>query len=342
MKAAVVKGNSKVEIENFDLNELGSKDILIKMQSCGICGSDVEKVFGKYGQPSMRLGHEPAGEITKVGNQITDFKVGDRVFTHHHVACYSSECHECSHGNETMCTKYYQSNLNPCGLADNYVVPEWNVSHGGVLKLPEHVSYEEAAMIEPLACCVRAWSKFKYKKNDTIAILGVGPTGMMHVLLAKSYGFSKIFCMDLNNFRLDFAKKFDVTAIRSDDPGIVEKVIKETVRGVDVAIVATSSLHAFQDAIKLVRKGGTVVMFGVPSKGATANIDMSVVYSKEISIVTTYAASDKDTKNALDLISSGSVDVKSLITHKYSLDESQKAFEHAKTGENAMKIIIEN
>ena len=116
----------------------------------------------------------------------------------------------------------------------------------------------------------------------------------------------------------------------------------ETTIGVDVAIVATSSLHAFQDAIKLVRKGGTVVMFGVPSKGATTEIDMSVVYSKEISIVTTYAASDMDTKNALELISSGNVDVKSLVTHKYSLDDSQKAFEHAKTGENAMKIIIEN
>ena len=106
--------------------------------------------------------------------------------------------------------------------------------------------------------------------------------------------------------------------------------------------IVTQVPYAFQDAIKLVRKGGTVVMFGVPSKGATTEIDMSVVYSKEISIVTTYAASDMDTKNALEMISSGSVDVKSLITHKYSLDESQKAFEHAKTGDNAMKIIIEN
>ncbi len=135
MKAAVVKGNSKVEIENFDISDIGSNDLLIKMQSCGICGSDVEKVFGKYGQPSMRLGHEPAGEVIKTGDAITDFKIGDRVFTHHHVACYSKDCHECSHGNETMCKKYYQSNLNPCGLADNYVVPEWNVLHGGVLKL---------------------------------------------------------------------------------------------------------------------------------------------------------------------------------------------------------------
>jgi L-iditol 2-dehydrogenase len=241
-----------------------------------------------------------------------------------------------------MCKEYYKSNLDPCGLADNYIVPEWNVSHGGVLKLPDNVSYEEAALIEPLACCVRAWSKFKYQKNDTVAILGVGPTGVMHALLAKSFGSSKIFCMDLNDYRLGFVKKFGATTIRSDDPNLIQKINDETTIGVDVAIVATSSLHAFQDAIKLVRKGGTVVMFGVPSKGATIEIDMSIVYSKEISIVTTYAASDTDTKVALDLISSGSVDVKSLITHKYSLDESQKAFEHAKTGDNAMKIIIEN
>jgi len=147
--------------------------------------------------------------------------------------------------------------------------------------------------------------------------------------------------MDLNDFRLDFVKKFNVTTIRSDHPDLIKKIHDDTSIGVDVAIVATSSLDAFQDALKLVRKGGTVVMFGVPSKGATTEIDMSLVYSKEISIVTTYAASDTDTKDALELISSGNVDVKSLITHKYSLEESQKAFEHAKTGENAMKIIIE-
>jgi L-iditol 2-dehydrogenase len=342
MKAAVVKENSKVEIENFNISEIKPHELLIKMQSCGICGSDDEKGFGTYGHPSMTLGHEPAGEIIKIGFDLSDYKIGDRVFTHHHVACYSKDCHECSHGNETMCEKYYQSNLNPCGLADNYIVPEWNVKNGGVLKLPDNVSYEEAALIEPLACCVRAWSKFKYQKNDTVAILGIGPTGMMHVLLAKSFGFSKIFCVDLNNFRLDFVKKFGATTIHSDNPDLVKKITDDTSIGVDVAIVATSSLHAFQDAIKLVRKGGTVVMFGVPSKGATTEIDMSLVYSKEISIVTTYAASDNDTRDALDLISSGSVDVKSLITHKYSLAESQKAFEHAKTGDNAMKIIIEN
>ena len=343
MKAAVVKGNSTIEIKNIEKQSLGSGDILVQMRACGICGSDVEKVFGKYGQPSMRLGHEPAGIITQVGTEVSDFNVGDRVFTHHHVACYSDDCHECSHGNETMCKKYYESNLEPCGLADEYLVPEWNIKHGGVIKIPDSMSFEEAAMIEPLACCIRAWNKVTYKNNDSAAILGIGPTGIMHAMLAKLYGFGKIFCLDLNEFRLDFAKKFEVITINSGNANALEQIKSETTnQGVDVAIVATSSLNALKDAISLVRKGGTIVMFGVPSKGANIELDMSEVYSKGLTIINSYAASDFDTKDAVDKISNKQINVSQLITHKYNLEECQQAFVHAKSGDNAMKIIISN
>jgi len=343
MDAAIVKSNSNVEIKNVEKPHVGSGDILVKMRACGICGSDVEKVFGKYGQPSMRLGHEPAGMITQVGSEVSNFVVGDRVFTHHHVACYSDDCHECNHGNETMCKKYYESNLEPCGLADEYVVPEWNVKHGGVLKIPDSMSFEDAAMIEPLACCIRAWNKFTYKNNDSIAVLGIGPTGIMHALLAKIYGFEKIFCLDFNEFRLDFAKKFEAIAINSGNTNALEQIKSETAnQGVDVVIVATSSLNALKDAINFVRKGGIIVMFGVPSKGAKVDLDMSEVYSKGITIVNSYAASDFDTKEALEKISSKQINVSQLITHKYNLQECQEAFVHAKSGDNAMKIIISN
>jgi len=343
MKAAVVKSNSNIEIKNIENQSVGPGDILVKMRACGICGSDVEKVFGKYGQPSMRLGHEPAGTIMEVGSEISNFSVGDRVFTHHHVACYSDDCHECNHGNETMCKKYYESNLEPCGLADEYIVPEWNVKHGGVLKIPDSMSFEDAAMIEPLACCIRAWNKFTHKNNDSIAILGIGPTGIMHALLAKIYGFEKIFCLDFNEFRLDFAKKFDTITINSGNTNALEQIKSETAnQGVDVVIVATSSLNALKDAINFVRKGGIIVMFGVPSKGAKVDLDMSEVYSKGITIVNSYAASDFDTAEALKKIESKQIDVSQLITHKYNLEECQKAFAHAKSGDNAMKIIISN
>jgi L-iditol 2-dehydrogenase len=343
MKAAVVKSNSNIEIKNIENQSVGPGDILVKMRACGICGSDVEKVFGKYGQPSMRLGHEPAGTIMEVGSEISNFSVGDRVFTHHHVACYSDDCHECNHGHETMCKKYYESNLEPCGLADEYIVPEWNVKHGGVLKIPDSMSFEDAAMIEPLACCIRAWNKFTYKNNDSIAVLGIGPTGIMHALLAKIYGFEKIFCLDFNEFRLDFAKKFEAIAINSGNTNALEQIKSETAnQGVDVVIVATSSLNALKDAVNFVRKGGTIVMFGVPSKGAIIDLDMSEIYSKGITIVNSYAASDFDTKEALEKISNKQINVSQLITHKYNLQECQEAFVHAKSGDNAMKIIISN
>jgi len=340
MKTASVKDSSIISIDETQRPPLNSGDILVQMHACGICGSDLEKVFGQYGQPSMRLGHEPAGVILDIGSDVIEFKKGDRVFTHHHVSCYN--CHFCNNGNETMCKKYSETNLSPCGLSEEYVVPVWNVSHGGVLKISDSLSFEEAAMIEPLACCVRAWTKYSYREGDSVAIFGVGPTGMMHVMLAQAKKFSKIFCFDVNDFRLNFAKKFNITeSIHSMDEHRKQKVLDHTDgRGIDVAIVATSSLKALDDAIDMVRKGGVVMMFGVPSKGAMINLDMSKVYSKEITLVTSYAASDVDTKEALHLIESSQIDVKQLITHTYSIDDTQKAFEHAKSGDNAMKIII--
>ena len=340
MKTAFVKESSVISVDEVSSPVLEKGDILVQMQACGICGSDLEKVFGQYGQPSMRLGHEPSGIILDVGSDVTEFKKGDRVFTHHHVPCY--DCHFCKHDNETMCKKYYETNLSPCGLSEQYVVPAWNVSHGGVLKISDSLSFEEAAMIEPLACCVRAWKKYDYQEGDSVAIFGVGPTGMMHVILSHVKKFSKIFCFDVNDFRLDFAKKFNISdSINSMDKNRKEKILTATDgRGVDVAIVATSSLKALEDAIDMVRKGGAVMMFGVPSKGASLNVDMSKIYSKEITLVTSYAASDVDTKEALELIESSQVDVKQLITHTYSITETQKAFDHARSGDNAMKIII--
>jgi L-iditol 2-dehydrogenase len=206
------------------------------------------------------------------------------------------------------------------------------------------MSFDEAAMIEPLACCIRAWNKFSFQKGDSAAIFGVGSTGMMHVMLSNLHEFEKIFCIDLNEFRLKFAKKFKITdAINSSDSQLKIKILEETNnRGVDVAIIATGSLNAISSAIDLVRKGGTIVLFGVPSKGATMNIDMSIIYSKEITLVSSYAASDTDTKKALELIRTSMVDVKKLITHKYNISDSQQAFEHAHKGIDSMKIIITN
>jgi L-iditol 2-dehydrogenase len=164
----------------------------------------------------------------------------------------------------------------------------------------------------------------------------------MHLLLAQLNKFSQIFCLDVNEFRLNFAKKFNLTSCfnSADDTG-KQKVLERTNQiGVDVVIVATSNLKALEDAFDLVRKGGTIMMFGVPSKNSKMTLDINKIYSKEISLTNSYSASDYDTKEALALIESSKIDVKSLITHTYSIQASQKAFDHAKSGDGAMKIII--
>ncbi|MGB6464130.1 MAG: zinc-dependent dehydrogenase [Nitrosotalea sp.] len=342
MKAAYVKGPSNVEIRNVERPQVGSNDIIVTMRSCGVCGSDLEKIYGQYSQPSMRLGHEPSGIVSEAGSNVKEFKKGDRVFVHHHVPCHS--CHFCLHGNETMCQKYSETNLSPCGLAEEFLVPDWNVSHGGVIKLPEHISFDEASMIEPLACCVRAWNKIKFKQGDSVAILGAGPTGMMHVMLSKIFGMKDIFCFDINNFRLGFAKQFGITeSILSTNPNAYQKILDMTQnRGVDVVIVSTGSLNAITQSIEIVRKGGTAVLFGVPPKDAKMSIDVSKIYSKEITITPSYAASETDTNAAFKLIEEEKIEVNKLITHRFDLSESAKALECAHQGNDSMKIIVTN
>ena len=339
MRYAVVGGPSRIDVAKSEPPSPGPGDVLVRMASCGICGSDLEKVYGSYGQPSMRLGHEPAGTVVAAGDGVADIAPGDRVFTHHHVPCYS--CHLCRHGNETRCPEYSKSNISPCGLAEEYVVPAWNVERGGILKLPDSMSFEEAAMIEPLACCVRAWSKCRYERGDSAAIFGVGPTGMMHAMLASQYGLGDVCCVDVNRFRLDYARSLGFgEGIYADEqtPG---KLLENTDgRGVDIAIVATSSLRALQSAMHSVRYGGTVVMFGVPSKGAKISLDMDYVYSREITLTGSYAASDVDTRAALELIRDGRVDAGRLVTHRYGIADVQKAFDHARSGSDSMKIVI--
>lgn len=342
MRSAYVKEPAVVEIRDIQTPQLRDGEVLVKMISCGVCGSDLEKVYGRYSQPSTRLGHEPAGTISEISSNVKDFKKGDRVFAHHHVPCH--KCHYCMHGNETMCQKYSETNLDPCGLSEEFVVPAWNVANGGLIKLPDEISFEEAAMIEPLACCIRSWNKIKFSKGDSVAILGAGPTGMMHIMLSKIYGMKDIFCFDVNEFRLRFASQFEITdVINPTDKEAYQKILSKTEnRGVDVVIVSTGNISAISQSLDFVRKGGTVVLFGVPPKDAKMSIDMSKVYSKEITITPSYAASENDTNQSFILIKEKKIDVKRLITHRFDLSESAKALEYAHQGNDSMKIIVTN
>ncbi|MFQ5941074.1 MAG: zinc-dependent dehydrogenase [Nitrososphaerales archaeon] len=339
MKAVFVKEENQVGVKDVPLPNVRDGDVLVKMRACGLCGSDLEKVYGQYGMVSHRLGHEPAGEIVTVGKDVKNFRVGDRVFVHHHVPCYS--CHYCKHGDHTMCPYYQKSNLDPCGLAEVFLVPEWNVSRGGIIKLPESVSFEEAAMIEPLACCIRAINKAGITDIDDVAVTGVGPAGIMLVLLAKVFGANRVFALDINKFRLDFAKNMGadlVVDLGKEDPSRIKDATDG--RGVDVAIVAAGDTRALLQTLELARSGGKVILFGVPPRGSNIQLDVNRIFSNEIKLIPSLAASEKETNSALELIMTKRVDMKSIITHRFSLERAKDAIRCAYEAKDAMKVVV--
>jgi len=329
------------EQDDTMLNFKSEGDILVKMKACGICGSDLEKIYGQYGMTSARLGHEPSGIVLAIGNKVKGIKIGDRVFVHHHVSCNS--CHYCRHGNNTMCEYYQKSNIDPCGLSDKFIVPAWNVERGGVLRLPDRITYEQASLIEPLACCLRALHKIPFQKGDDLVIFGAGPAGIMLLTLAKLAGAGKIFVVDINHFRLDFSRKFnsDTYFLNAQTENYC-KIIKDNTnnRGVDVSIVATSSLTALPNAFEITRKGGYIILFGVPSKDSQFPLEASKLYSNELSIIPSYAASELETNEALNLLAERKINLDFLITHKYTLEQSPNAFFCAHTAKDCMKVII--
>jgi L-iditol 2-dehydrogenase len=293
---------------------------------------------------STRIGHEPAGEVIEIGENVKDFKIKDRVFIHHHVPCYS--CHYCYNEDFTMCEKYQTSNIEPSGLAEYILVPEWNVLRGGLVKLPDNINFNQAALIEPIACCIRSLNKLDMKKADRIAIFGAGPTGLIHMILAKLYGASQIILVDINEFRLRFAKNIDPTITTINmannnnnnlDTTVFSKVGKI---GVDISIIATSNLDALVQSIKITRRGGTISLFGVPTKESELKIDFNLIYSKELKIVPSYAASEKEIHQTITLLTNNIIDFEPLITHKFPLDNSFDALQYAHKAKDAMKIII--
>lgn len=342
MKSVSVIGKGLVSVDEVTAPKLMEDgDILIKMHACGVCGSDLEKVYGQYGMSSVKLGHEPSGEVINVGKSVNDFNVGDRVFIHHHVACYT--CYFCRHGDYTMCDMYQKSNITPCGLSEQILVPEWNVSHGGVIRLPDTVTFDEASFIEPLGCCIRALNKCNFQKGDDIAIIGSGPAGIMHVKLAKAFGAGKIIVLDINDFRMNFVKKYgDVHIFNSITDKDLTRKIKDLTghRGVDLSIVATGSTKALIQSFEITRKGGKIMLFGVPSKGSEIPIDVSKIYSNEQSLISCYAASEIETNQALKLITEKRIDVKQLITHRFSINRADEAIRCAHEANDAMKVIV--
>jgi len=327
-----------IEVKEVMKPKVRNGDILVEMKVCGLCGTDLEKMHGQYTAAKPVLGHEAAGIVVETTEDTKQFAVGDRVFPHHHTPC--NNCKFCNKGNKTMCIQYRSSNLDPSGFSEYFRVPAWNIKQGGVLQLPEKVSFEEASFIEPIACCIRGLSRSKVSSDDTVLVIGAGPVGLTHLQLLKNIG-SDILISDINKKRLNIAKLQGATKTYDITDGDVPTRVREDTDGlgVDVALIATGNPKGIIQALKAVRKGGTVCLFGVPVIGSFLNYDFSDVFNSEISIISSYGATETETKKALELIKTHQVDPASLITDRFAIDKFEEAVNKATKG-GGMKIII--
>jgi L-iditol 2-dehydrogenase len=287
------------------------------------------------------LGHEPAGVISKLGSKVKDFKVGDRVFVHHHVADLT--CHFCKHGDYTLCKQFHETNIQPGGFAQYFKAPALNLQLD-TLKIPEGVSFDEATFIEPVGCCLRAIKKCDMQEGDAVAMIGVGATGLIHVALSKVYGASKTFASDFLDYRLSVARKMGADVVvnpeRSD---FVETVKTETDgRGVDIAIVTAPSIGAYKTALNVCRKGGKLCVFAPTTPSSSLQVSPNELFFSEIKIIPSYSTSHLETRTALELLASGKLNVETLITHRFKLDEAPEAFKTAVESKDCLKVVIHN
>jgi L-iditol 2-dehydrogenase len=313
-------------------------EVVVQMKACGLCGTDLEKMKGEYTAAMPVLGHEAVGVVSEVGQDVAGFQKGDRVFPHHHVSC--GKCRYCTRGSETMCASYRASNLDPGGFSEFFRVPSENVSKGGVLRLPSGVTDEEGALIEPLACCLRAAKRAGLREEDRVLVVGAGPVGLMSAMVAKHIGASPVVS-DISKTRLELAEGLDVAPVLDASTGDVASEVRKMTGGdgADVAVVAAGSKEAIVQALRSVRRGGSVCLLGIPAKGAVLDYDFSDIFNMEVSLVSSYGATEADTALALELIANGKLSTRSLVTHRFALERFSDAVKAASSGE-AMKIVV--
>lgn len=338
MRVVMYYNNSDIRLEEMPKPEIGPDELLVKVLASGICGSDVMEWY-RIKKAPLVLGHEVAGDVVEVGRNVAGFNKGDRVVVSHHVPCNS--CHYCLTGNHTCCETLHTTNFYPGGFAEYLRVPPINVDRGTFL-LPDEVSYEEGAFVEPLACVVRSQREAGFKAGDCIAVLGSGISGLLHIMLAKASGSGRIIATDIDPYRLEKAAELGAEAVidaREEVPLRVREA--NGGRPADLVIVCAGTLTAFQQALGCVDRGGTILCFATTEPGVALSVPLNDFWRNGITMLPSYANSPYDAKVALELIRTKRVPVKQLITHRLGLHETGKGFQLVARAASSIKVIVE-
>ena len=338
MLVVVYYNNHDVRVEEAPKPEIGSDEFLLKVMASGICGTDVVEWYRLPKAPRV-LGHEATGIIEEVGENVTKYKVGDRVFVSHHVPC--NQCCYCKKDSHTACETLHTTNYYPGGFSQYIRVPKINVETG-VYMLPDTMSYEEGTFIEPLACAVRGQRLADIKKCDTILVIGSGMAGILHIQLSKMKGVRKIFAADINPDRLRLAEKFGADHVidaKEDLPQQLKELNQG--RGADKVIVCTGATPAALTALDCVDRGGTILFFAVPEPTVKIPIPITDFWRNETTIRTSYGAAPRDLEEAKKILAQKQVNVEDMITHRLDIRDAAEGFRLVAEAGKSLKVILE-
>ncbi|MBM3133462.1 MAG: zinc-binding dehydrogenase [Chloroflexi bacterium] len=338
MRVARYYSNRDVRLEEMPVPKIGPGELLVKVISSGICGSDAMEWY-RIKKAPLVLGHEIAGEIVEVGKGVRKFAVGDRVFISHHVPCNS--CRYCRSGNHTVCETLRSTNFDPGGFAEYIRVPKINVEIGTFL-LPDGMSFDEGAFIEPVACVVRGQRKAGMKSGQTVLVMGSGIAGILHIQLAKAKGAARVFATDIGGYRLEAARRFGADVVFRADEDVPTQLRKANGGHLaDLVILCAGVPQALAQAIKCADAGGTILLFAPLKAGETFPFPIYEVWRDNITLVNTYAGAPEDIIEAIDLIHSHRINVVDMITHRFGLAETGRGFELVAGAQDSLKVIIE-
>ena len=340
MKVAVYYNNKDILIEDRPKPEPKGGEILVKTKACGVCVADTMEWYLMPRAP-LTLGHEPSGVIEAVGPDVKNFKVGDRVAVHHHVACLN--CEYCRRGNFTMCESFRNTHIQPGGFSEYFLASEKHVRNDTHL-LPDYVSFEAGTLIEPLACVVHAIRKSKVKAGDSVALIGTGTMGLLFIEALRFWGIRDLIVYEVLDWRIKKAQEFGATQvlIPDKDPEKEAKRFKEILKsnGADKVIIAAKDVSAMKLGMQLVNKGGTVVFFATPHPNEYMELFPSYMFFNEITLTSTYSADHLDTRMALKLIANGDISAEKLISHRFPIEQLSKAILQTASRQESLKCII--
>ena len=349
MQAVVYRGVNDMRVETVSVPAIGPGELLVKVATCGICGTDLKKIHtGSHSAPRI-FGHEMAGTIVQVGEGVTRFQVGERVVVFHHVPC--GECYYCRKQTPAQCLLYKKvgvtAGFEPSGggFAEYIRVMDWIVASRGVVGIPEGVPFEQAAFVEPVNTVLKGVKMLNLAADDTMLVVGQGPIGLMLATLSRRTG-ARVLTSDLYPERHAIAAKFGLhNPIHAGQEDVVERVFAETGgRGADAVILAVGGNALIKTAMAAVRPGGKVMLFAQTQHGE-ATFDPGAVCMDEKTLLGSYSSSftilDEVTSLVFDGYRNG-FDLTKLISHRFPIERSVEAIEiasHPKA--DSMKIMIE-